>query len=107
MAHALVAWLTLLGAEPAGLAAAAEALAIARTLPARAREQAHLMAIEHLLHGRWHAASRVLEDLSIDHPLDLLALQAGHQVDFFTGHSRMLRDRIARALPAWSAAMPG
>jgi tetratricopeptide (TPR) repeat protein len=107
MAHALVAWLNLLGTEPAGLAAAAEALAIARTLPATAREQAHLMAIEHLVHGRWHAASRVLEDLSIDHPLDLLALQAGHQVDFFTGHSRMLRDRIARALPAWSAAMPG
>jgi hypothetical protein len=48
-----------------------------------------------------------LEDLTIDYPLDGLALQTGHQIDFFTGDSRMLRDRIARALPFWDAGMPG
>jgi hypothetical protein len=31
----------------------------------------------------------------------------GHQLDFFTGQSRMLRDRIARALPAWNDRLPG
>jgi hypothetical protein len=107
MAHALVAWLNLLGTEPAGTAAAARALESARALQANPREQGHLAAIEHLVHGRWHAASRLLEDLSILYPRDALALQAGHQIDFFTGHSRMLRDRIARALPDWSADMPG
>jgi hypothetical protein len=38
---------------------------------------------------------------------DALALQAGHLIDFYTGASRMLRDRIARVLPAWSEGMPG
>ena len=49
---------------------------------------------------------RTLEDLSVVHPGDVLALQVGHQIDFFTGESRMLRDRIPRALPAWSPGMP-
>ena len=49
----------------------------------------------------------MLEDLSIEYPHDALAIQAGHQIDFFTGDSRMLRDRIARALPAWDRSIPG
>jgi tetratricopeptide (TPR) repeat protein len=48
-----------------------------------------------------------VEDLNIRYPQDLLALQVGHQIDFFTGHSRMLRDRIARAESHWPAGIPG
>lgn len=107
MAHVLRAWLQLLGTEPGGLAQARAACAAAALLPANARERAHLQAAALLAHGHWYEAGRVLEDLSLDHPRDLLALLAGHQVDFFTGDSRMLRDRIARALPHWSRAMPG
>jgi len=107
MAHALKAWLHLLGTEPEGLAVARTCLEAADRLPATEREHAHLDAIRLLTDGRWHAAGRVLEDLSIAWPRDALALQAGHQIDFFTGNSRMLRDRIARALPAWRATMPG
>jgi hypothetical protein len=107
MAHVLKAWLHLLGTEPAGLPVALEACAAAATLPATERERAHLEAASALAHGRWHEAGRRLEDLSLHWPLDTLALQAGHQVDFFRGDSRLLRDRVARALPAWDAAVPG
>ncbi|HEX6019573.1 MAG TPA: tetratricopeptide repeat protein [Burkholderiaceae bacterium] len=107
MAHLLVAYLNLLGTEPGGLPPARDALRCAAALPADEREQAHRRAVEHLVAGRWHAAGLVLEDLSIRHPLDALALQVGHQIDFFTGDSRMLRDRIARAAGAWQAGMPG
>ncbi len=107
MAHALRAWLHLLGTEPAGLPVARESLQTARRLPANRREAGHLEAISHIIVGRWHAAGRILEDVTVESPRDALALQAGHQIDFFTGSSRMLRDRIARALPAWHARMPG
>ncbi|PDQ21382.1 peptidylprolyl isomerase [Mesorhizobium sanjuanii] len=97
-----------------GLATEREATTVARTcheaalpLAATTREQAHVAALGHLAWGRWHEASRILEDIAIDTPLDLLALLTGHQVDFFTGNSRMLRDRIGRALPAWQSGMPG
>jgi hypothetical protein len=107
MAHALKAWLYLLGTEPAGLEVARQSLRSADSLPANERERAHLEAARQVLDGRWRAGGRVLEDLSAAYPRDALALQAGHSIDFFTGDSRMLRDRIARALPDWSKSVPG
>lgn len=107
MAHALKAWLHLLGTEPAGLPVARQCLHVAMALPANERERGHLEAIRRVLDGQWRVAGRVLEDVSAAFPRDALALQAGHQIDFFTGDSRMLRDRVARVLPAWSASLPG
>ena len=107
MGHALKAYLHLLGTEPDGIAVARDCYIGASALPADRRERQHLEAVRHFVEGRWHAAGRTLEDLSIEHPRDVLALQVGHLLDFFTGDARMLRDRIARALPAWSEGMPG
>jgi tetratricopeptide (TPR) repeat protein len=107
MAHALKAWLHLLGTEPDGLPVARECLQAARALPATNRERGHLEAIRLVSEGHWRAGGRVLEDVSAANPRDALALQAGHQIDFFTGDSRMLRDRLARALPHWSASRAG
>lgn len=107
MAHAFKAWLHLLGTEPSGVAVARAACDAAAALPANDRERMHLQAARLVAHGHWYEGGRVLEDLSLRYPRDLLALQAGHQVDFFTGDSRMLRDRIARALPAWQRGLPG
>jgi tetratricopeptide (TPR) repeat protein len=107
MAHVLKAWLHLLGTEPDGLPVARAACAVASRLPADDRERRHVEAATAVAEGRWRDGGRRLEDLSLRYPLDALALQAGHQVDFFRGDSRMLRDRIARALPAWDPGVPG
>lgn len=107
MGHVLKAYLHLMGTEPAALPVARAAHEAAQALPANDRERRHLHAIKLLTEGRWRAAGRALEDLSVEYPRDALALQCGHQVDFFTGDSRMLRDRIARALPAWGKGVTG
>lgn len=106
MAHVLKAYLHLLGTEPEALPVARDCHRMATRLPATPRERGHVRAIGELCYGRLHAAGITIEDVAIEHPCDVLALQAGHLIDFYTGSSRMLRDRIARALPAWSAGMP-
>jgi tetratricopeptide (TPR) repeat protein len=107
MGHVLMAYLNLLGTEPLAIPAAQAAHAAAAVLPATEREALHVRAVGALSHGRWHEAGSVLEDITARHPRDLLALQAGHAIDFFTGRTRMLRDRIARAESHWHEGMPG
>jgi len=107
MAHVFKGYLFALATEREAMAVARSCHEAAMPLPAGAREQAHVAALGHLAQGRWHQAARILEDIAIDDPLDALALQVGHQIDFFTGNARMLRDRIGRALPAWRNGMPG
>ncbi len=107
MAHVFKAYLFLIGTEPEAIAPARDFHAAAARLPANARERGHIEVVGHLLAGHWHRAGRALEDIAIDNPTDIVALQIGHLVDFYVGNSRMLRDRIARALPSWSKAMPG
>jgi hypothetical protein len=107
MGHAALAWLYLTASEAAPLPLVRQALQTAEVLTATPREHTHLRAAAAWADGRWRLAARTLEDLSIAHPRDALALQMGHLLDFFTGDSRMLRDRISRALPAWSRSVPG
>ena len=106
MAHVLLAHLTLVGSDAAVARIGVEAFETAKSLPANDREAGHVAALGALTAGELKACGRILEDLAIAHPRDVLALQAGQLMDFVAGDSRMLRDRIARALPAWSADMP-
>ncbi|MES0060938.1 tetratricopeptide repeat protein [Mesorhizobium sp. M0041] len=107
MAHVFKGYLFGLATEREATAVAQACHAAALPLAATPREQAHVAALGHLAEGRWHDAARLLEDIAIDNPLDAVALQVGHQIDFFTGNARMLRDRIGRALPSWQSGMPG
>ncbi|WP_018429480.1 tetratricopeptide repeat protein [Hoeflea sp. 108] len=107
MAHVLKGWLYGLSTEREAMAIARDCHAVAAGLAATAREQAHVAALGRLVDGHWHDAGHILAELTAEHPTDALALQAGHQIDFFTGNAPMLRDRIARAMPAWDSGMPG
>jgi tetratricopeptide (TPR) repeat protein len=107
MGHALRAWLMLASADGHAVPLARQSLQSAAALPHNEREAMHLKAIGQWCAGQWRAAALTLEDLSLAYPLDSLALKAGHALDYFTGDARMLHDRIARALPAWSAGVPG
>jgi tetratricopeptide (TPR) repeat protein len=107
MAYVLKAWLFSLGTDATAVPTAKEAIEQGMRLAGTDRERGHLAALAHLAEGRFHDASRAIEDVTVNHPRDLLGLIGGHQMDFFTGNSRMLRDRISRALPQWSRETPG
>ena len=68
------------------------------------REGLHIKALKLWAAGDMIGAGGVLDALSIKWPRDLLALLVGHQIDFLTGNAVNLRDRVARALPQWTAA---
>lgn len=107
LAHSFNAWLHLLGTEPSGRPIGRDSAAAASAHAGTEREALHAHAATLAAQGRWQAAGLALEDLSARWPTDLLALLAGHQIDFLRGDARMLRDRIARALPHWPAGTPG
>lgn len=107
MAQMLKGWLYGLSTDKAAMAVARDAHAAVRDLPMTSRERGHVAALGRLVAGEWNGAGETLAAVARDHPRDALALQSGHQIDFFTGNAAMLRDRIGTALPAWDAAMPG
>ncbi|MEE6267745.1 tetratricopeptide repeat protein [Streptomyces diastatochromogenes] len=105
MAHALAGYLGVLGTEEKGAAAARDAftafrapLDVDRTT---ARERMHLAAAGAWLDGDYGTAGRILGEIAVAHPRDLLALFAGHHHDFLTGDALRLRDRVGGALDAW------
>lgn len=107
MAHVLKAWFYALATEPAAATEAFKIVAHARSLDPDDRAASHLDAIDHVLAGDWSKAATALDFHSMTWPHDIVALQAGHLIDFFRANSRDLRDRIARALPRWSEDRPG
>ncbi|MEV5755033.1 tetratricopeptide repeat protein [Actinoallomurus sp. NPDC052308] len=105
LGHVLSAYLGLLTTEADDARAARERFApfrasldTSRLLP---RERAHVEAVEYLLNGDFTTCGALLARITEEYPRDALALVAGHQIDFFTGDARSLRDRIGGALSAW------
>ncbi|WP_287187914.1 hypothetical protein [Mesorhizobium sp.] len=107
MAHILKAHLFGLATEPGATNEAKAIVARVKSQRLSEREASHVAALDLLLEGQWTAAAVALDRHSVDHPHDIVALQSGHLMDFYRANARDLRDRIARALPNWSADMPG
>jgi hypothetical protein len=105
MGNVLAAYLGLLTTEPSDARRARQDFAAFRASLDEAallpRERAHVAAVQTLLDGDFLTCGTLLATIAEEYPRDVLALAAGHQIDFFTGDARMLRDRIGGALSAW------
>jgi hypothetical protein len=106
MGQALMAYLCLASTDAPDVAAARDFAAQLAALPLNERERAHSAAIDAWVDGHWHRAARVLDDLLVQWPTDVLALMMGHLLDFFTGDAANLRDRVGRSLPSFDPAHP-
>jgi tetratricopeptide (TPR) repeat protein len=106
-AYLLKAYILALTTEPGCVADAARIAMRVRELPMNERERSQLAILGDLIAGNWNTAASAMDLHNMRYPHDLAALQCGHLMDFFRGSARGLRDRVARALPAWSADVPG
>lgn len=88
-------------------ARAALAAALALTGNATERERRHVLALQYWVEGDLIAANSCWEAITIDYPLDLLALRLHHFNSFWMGQTRALRSVPAAVLGGWSDAMPG
>ena len=106
MGQALMAYLCLTATDVPELAAARTAHDAMVSSPTDERTTMHAAAIGAWLAGDWHGAAAILTDVLFSWPTDVLALQVGHQLDFFLGDARNLRDRPARSLDTFAADDP-
>jgi tetratricopeptide (TPR) repeat protein len=108
-AHAFKADLAVMSSERGALPIIRDSLAALERLGDRtsARERGHGAAAKAWLEGDFARAAHLYGAVAIEHPRDLVAIQAAHVIDFYLGDSLMLRDRIAQALPYWNHEVPG
>ena len=67
----------------------------------------HAIAARTWLDGDPAGAVAIYSEILADRPHDVLALAVAHALDFHLGRRSMMRDRIAMALPQWTAEVPG
>jgi tetratricopeptide (TPR) repeat protein len=67
----------------------------------------HALAARAWLNGDPAHAVALYGAILTDRPRDVLALAVAYALDFHLGRRRVMRDRIAKVLPHWTAEMPG
>ena len=95
--------LRLLSGETGASAGVAGCLAEAKASEARLSpwERAHLAAFDAWSRDEIRQATGIWEQILIDHPGDVWALRFAHDTYFYLGEAAVMRDSIARVLPAW------
>jgi hypothetical protein len=106
-AHLLKGFILALATEPAANADAVRIADNVKGMPLAEREASQLAILDQLVEGNWVKAAAAMDFHNMRYPRDLVALQAGHLMDFYRGNARDLRDRIARALAHWTPDVPG
>jgi tetratricopeptide (TPR) repeat protein len=99
----LIGVLRLLSGEPGGSAGVAANLTEAKASEARLSpwERAHLAAFAAWSRDEIRQATAIWEQILVDHPGDVWALRFAHDTYFYLGEAAIMRDSIARVLPAW------
>jgi hypothetical protein len=99
---------TAVDAEDATMVASMQAMRVAVAEGrVTGRERQLVRACEALAAGTWGHAAGILEAVVAASPCDLLSIRLAHDIYFFLGDARNLRDGPARAWGAWEPRMPG
>ena len=108
MAHCFRGYLFATFNSAAVMPAAATSLAKASALEGTTsvREQRHVAALRHLLEGAPHKACACWDEITADHPHDILALRMHHYTCFWSGYRQQLLALPSAVLSAWDNTVP-
>jgi tetratricopeptide (TPR) repeat protein len=106
-AHQLEAALLLCSRDVRDFESAGWVYARMAKLPMNEREQGHAAALAAAVDGDFAAATRRYDDVLDAAPRDAVALHVASVMDYYLGSPATMRERSARALPAWDASLPG
>jgi hypothetical protein len=106
MGLVLAAYMSLTSTDAADLEGARQLTEQLGTVALDEREAAHRSVLQTWTSADWHGAARLVDELLVRWPADLLGLLVGHQLDFFLGDAANLRDRVGRSLPFIDPAHP-
>ena len=109
LGHCLTALTSVIGNASSGLDQAKNSIDCASRAvdSASDREQLHLSAVKAWFESNLALASRLYQEIQLNHPTDLMALFAGHWLDFYLGDAKALMGRVDRALSDWGDSIPG
>ncbi len=109
LGHCLMALTNVIGNASSGLEKAKDSIDRASRAAnlVSDREQLHLSAVKAWYDSDLALSSRLYQEIQRSHPTDLMALFAGHWLDFYLGDAKALMERMDRVLGDWGESTPG